>query len=98
MNAKPVQRKVIVPNPEGLHMRPAGAFAQLASKFQSGVVVSFGAKRTDGRSILGVMGLAAEQGSELIIEASGPDQEAAVEALTQFIADLCRFAQQLETS
>jgi phosphocarrier protein HPr len=89
MNGEPARRTVKLANPLGLHMRPMSAFVQLASRFQSQVtVLGPDNKRADGRSMFGLMGLAAEQGTELTIEAVGPDQEEAAETLAQFLANL----------
>ena len=86
MNGEPLQRRVIITNPMGFHFRPMGAFAKLASTFQSTITVRKEDRRVDGKSILELMLLAAEQGSELTIEASGPDAVEAVDALAEVVA------------
>jgi len=89
MNGEPLRRTVTLINPLGLHMRPMSVFVQMASQFQSQVaVITKDGQRVDGKSMFGLMSLAAEQGTELIVEASGPDQHSAVEALAQFLATL----------
>jgi phosphocarrier protein len=89
MTSEPHRRTVTLMNPLGLHMRPMSTFVQIASQFQSQVaVIRPDGQRVDGKSMLGLMSLAAEQGTELTVEASGPDQQAAVEALAQFLATL----------
>jgi phosphocarrier protein HPr len=89
MTGEPLQRKVILTNPLGLHMRPMSAFVQLAGKYQSKIfVIGRDNNRVDGRSMFGLMSLAAEQGTELILEASGPDAEGALEALANLLANL----------
>jgi phosphotransferase system HPr (HPr) family protein len=89
MNGQPHSRKVTLTNPLGLHMRPMSTFVQIASKFQSQVaVIRPDGERVDGKSMFGLMSLAAEQGTELTVEAEGPDQVAAVEALADFLATL----------
>jgi phosphocarrier protein HPr len=77
-------RIVVVSNPQGLHARPADLFVKLASKYQSTIEVIKDNERVDGKSILAILTLAAVQGTQLRIEAHGPDAEAALEA----IADL----------
>lgn len=74
-------RRVVVRNPQGLHARPAQVFAQSASQFESRIDVIKDGERVDGKSILGILTLLAEQGTELCIEARGPDAEAALEVL-----------------
>jgi phosphotransferase system HPr (HPr) family protein len=86
MNGEPLRSKVTITNPQGFHMRPMSAFVQLAGKFQSIVhVIKSDGQRIDGKSMLGLLGLAAEQGTELVLEVSGPDEQAALEALTELI-------------
>lgn len=68
-------------NPLGLHARPAMAFVDAASGYQSEVRVSKGEQTVDGKSIMQLMMLAAVQGTELEITAEGPDADDAVAAL-----------------
>ena len=68
-------------NELGLHARPAAAFVKMASSFACEIVVSKDDTPVNGKSILGVMTLAAEHGSSLTIRADGEDAEAAVDAL-----------------
>jgi phosphocarrier protein HPr len=75
------ERKVTVVNRLGLHARPAAEFVKVASKFESEITVSRDTMGVNGKSILGVMTLAAECGSELRLQASGTDAEAAIDAL-----------------
>jgi phosphocarrier protein len=86
MSGVPLQRKVTVTNPMGFHLRPIAAFARQAVQFQSAVVISYGEKRVNGKSTLELMLLAAEQGTELLLEVSGPDAATALEALSQILA------------
>ncbi len=73
-------------NKLGLHARPSAKVTQLASKFDSEVWMSKGARRINAKSIMGVMMLAAAKGSTLVIEADGPDEQAAVDALAGLVA------------
>jgi phosphotransferase system HPr (HPr) family protein len=92
MNGEPLQRKVVITNPQGLHMRPISAFVQLALKFQSEVSVYNSAReRFDGKSPLSLLGLGAEQGTELTLEVRGPDQEDALRALVDLLGHLSEF-------
>jgi phosphotransferase system HPr (HPr) family protein len=76
-----VERKnVVVRNRQGLHARPAALFVQVANKFDSRVTVMYNNEKVNGKSIMGILMLGAEQGTEIIIEADGKDaQEALVE-------------------
>ena len=69
MNGAPLQRKVMLVNPNGLHMRPSAAFVQLAGKFQSNVTVTYDGKSVNGKSLWDLLLLAALPGSELLLEA-----------------------------
>jgi phosphocarrier protein HPr len=69
----------------GLHLRAAGKFANLARSFQSEVRVYCNGKEASGRSILELIMLAAEEGMPVEIEATGPDAEAALDALAELI-------------
>jgi phosphotransferase system HPr (HPr) family protein len=84
--AGPLRRRVTITNPEGLHMRPAAAFAQRAAQFEGTVTLCKGEQRVNGKSPLEVMFLGAEQGTEIILEVSGADAGAAVEALAEILA------------
>jgi phosphocarrier protein len=79
------QAKIV--NKLGLHARPAAQLVTVASKYESEVFFIKGDLRVNGKSIMGVMMLAAEQGSELTVEADGSDEEAAVAALLEVIAN-----------
>ena len=70
-----------VVNRLGLHARPAAEFVKTASKFEAEITVSKDSMEVNGKSILGVMTLAAECGSELVLRAMGTDAEAALDAL-----------------
>ncbi len=86
MNGDTLERKVLILNPQGFHLRPMAAFAQLAGRFQSRVTVSReGKEGVDGKSILDLMLLAAPQGSELTVQAQGPDAQKALEALVELL-------------
>ena len=65
-------------NPMGMHMRPAGMFAQAMMKYDSDVTLVFGDKEVNAKSIMGVMAACIKCGSELEVRCSGPDEEAAL--------------------
>jgi phosphotransferase system HPr (HPr) family protein len=86
MNSAPLQRKVLLANPNGLHMRPSAVFVQTAARFQSSVTVMHDGKSANGKSILDLIGLGAEHGCELTLEADGPDADTALEALSALLS------------
>jgi phosphocarrier protein len=85
MSGETLRRTVRITNPAGFHMRPLTAFVQRAQKFQSTVLVAKDGKTVNGKSPLELMLLAAEQGTELVLEVSGPDAAAAIEELAKVL-------------
>ena len=81
-----VRRRLLVRNREGLHARPAAELVKLASQFQSRIELVRGDQRVDGKSIMDVMTLAAEQGTELELEVRGSDAQAASEAIEKLFS------------
>ena len=79
-------RIVAIANAYGLHARPAAEFVKLAGTFQSEITVSKDGLEVNGKSIMGVMMLAAEKDSEIQIGARGSDAKAAVEALVRLVS------------
>ncbi len=80
-----VSRTVTVCNQLGMHARAAARFVHTAGAFESRVRVGRGARVMDGKSIMGVLLLAAARGSEIVISADGADEAAALEALCQLV-------------
>ena len=80
-----VSRSATVVNRLGLHARAAARFVHLASRFQSHVRVGRDAKVMDGKSIMGILLLAAAQGTTISISADGPDERDAVAALVHLV-------------
>ena len=78
-------RQAVVVNALGLHARAAARFVRLADSFKSQVRVVQGARTVDGKSILGLLLLAAARGTALTVTADGPDEAAAVTALAGLI-------------
>jgi phosphocarrier protein HPr len=66
------QRTVTIVNPQGLHARPADLFVRLANQYESVIGVRKGNETVDGKSILSILTLAATEGTELEIQATGP--------------------------
>lgn len=82
-----VRKKVRIVNEAGLHARPAATLVKLASKFESEFFIHMYGYRVNGKSILGVMTLAAEEGTELELELNGPDEVEAAEAIADLISN-----------
>ena len=80
-----VSRSVMVVNRLGLHARAAARFVHLATRFQAHVRVGRDAKMMDGKSIMGILLLAAGRGSSITITADGPDEQDAVAALAHLV-------------
>jgi phosphocarrier protein len=79
------RREVEVKNRLGLHARAAARFVHTANRFRSRVSVTRGGRTTDGKSILGILLLAAAQGTRLELQADGDDATAALQALAELI-------------
>ncbi len=82
-----IREKVTIVNDAGLHARPAAALVKLASKFKCDFYIHMYGYKVNGKSILGVMTLAAEQGAELELELNGEDEDEAAQAIIELIED-----------
>ena len=82
-----VERTVTIINKLGLHARPAAEIVKTASRFRAEVTLIRDDREVNGKSIMGVMMLAAEHGSSLLLRAEGPDAEQALDALSTLIAN-----------
>jgi phosphocarrier protein len=78
-------RTVTVVNQLGLHARAAAKFVHVATRFESQIRVIRDAKVMDGKSIMGILLLAAARGTAITVEAVGTDEEAAVDALVRLV-------------
>jgi phosphotransferase system HPr (HPr) family protein len=82
-----IEKAVVVTNRLGIHARPATVFVQAAARFDADIFLSKGdVSRVNGKSIMGVMMLAAVQGAEVLVEAEGSDAQQAVERLAELLA------------
>ena len=77
---------VTICNKLGLHARASAKFVATAGKFQSQITICKGNQRVNGKSIMGVMMLAASQGTELTLSIDGPDEQSMTDALVMLIA------------
>jgi phosphocarrier protein len=78
-----IDRTATIRNRAGLHTRPAAAIVKMAAKYKSEFWIEKDGMQINGKSIIGVMTLAAEQGSTLLLQFDGPDEAEAVEAMMQ---------------
>ena len=80
------ERTVTIVNKNGIHARPAAEIVKTAGKFASNITIVRDDLEVNGKSIMGVMMLAAECGSEIVLRATGADADEAVDALSQLVA------------
>ncbi len=81
-----IRAEVEIVNRLGLHARAAARFVETASRFAADVTVANGEESVSGKSILGLMMLAAAEGTTLVLQGSGADAEQAIDALAELIA------------
>ena len=82
-----VQKQVTIVNRLGMHARPAAMFVRIASRYRCEIWVEKEGEQINGKSIMGLMMLAAGQGSKLTIRCQGADADRAIEELEQLIAN-----------
>jgi len=76
-----ITRELIVSNKVGIHARPAAMFVKIASRFESEIFLEKDGERINGKSIMGLLMLAAGPGCKLILEVTGPDAEEATKEI-----------------
>jgi phosphocarrier protein HPr len=81
-----MERTVEIVNKNGLHARPAAEIVKLSAKFKADITIVRDDLEVNGKSIMGVMMLAAEFGSNIVVRANGPDAEQAVNAIADLVA------------
>ncbi|MCF8467940.1 MAG: HPr family phosphocarrier protein [Sneathiella sp.] len=82
-----MKRDLVIGNARGLHARAAAKFVKCAEKFDADIRVIKGENEVSGSSIMGLMMLAASNGTTISVEVSGPESAAALEAITKLVAD-----------
>jgi len=82
-----LKKKITIKNRLGMHARAAVKFVNVANRFKSTVRVEKDGNEIDGKSILGILTLAAVQGTEIILKVSGKDEDRALKALIKLIND-----------
>jgi len=78
-------KKIVIGNKLGLHARAAAKFVRIASGFQSEIMIHLGEREVSGKSIMGIMMLAAGKGTEIRLVTIGPDENEAITALENLI-------------
>lgn len=81
-----LEKKIVVRNKLGLHARPAALFVQVANKFNSSVTVTKDDNAVNGKSIMGILMLAAETGSVITVNVSGDDAHEAISELEKILS------------
>jgi phosphotransferase system HPr (HPr) family protein len=87
MPHKTVKKDIVIQNRQGLHARPAAIFVQIANKFDSEIVVAKDNEEVNGKSIMGILTLAAEKGALISIKATGPDADEAILELEKILLE-----------
>jgi phosphocarrier protein HPr len=80
-----IEKEITIINRLGLHARPAAMFVRIASRYRSEIWVEKEGEQINGKSIMGLMMLAAGQGSKLMIRCEGPDADRAMEEIEELI-------------
>lgn len=76
-----LQKEIVIKNPQGLHARPAAMFVQIASKYNSHVTIQKGEEKVNGKSIMGILTLGAQQNIKIVLEIEGEDADEAMAEL-----------------
>ena len=82
-----LSRELLITNKRGLHARASAKFVQTVERFQAEVWVTRGGETVGGRSIMGLMMLAAAPGTTILVSTAGPEAEAALQAITELVND-----------
>lgn len=81
-----IEKKIVIKHKDGLHARPAALFVQIANKYDSEVSVTKDKETVNGKSIMGILMLAAEKGSKITIRAEGKDAQEAILELESLLS------------
>ena len=80
-----ITKNMTIQIPTGLEARPVAIFVQVASRFESSIYVEVGTKRVNAKSIMGMMTLGLDSGEEVIVSASGPDEDIAISEIEKYL-------------
>ncbi len=81
-----IEKKITINNKQGLHARPAAMFVQIANKYDCDILVKRGSQEVNGKSIMGILMLAAGKGSKILLRAEGADAKAAITELETLLS------------
>ena len=87
MAHKTVKKDIIIKHKQGLHARPAALFVQIANKFDSDISIIKDGEEVNGKSIMGILMLAAERGASICLKAIGSDADQAVLELEKLLLE-----------
>ena len=76
-----IEKEITIKSAQGLHARPAALFVQIANKYNSNVTISKSGEKVNGKSIMGILTLGAENGSTVLVEVEGEDAESLLKEL-----------------
>lgn len=80
-----IRKTIAITNPTGLHLRPAGIFCNMASRFKCKVTFRYDETTANAKSVLSVLGACIKRGDEIELECDGPDEEEAMKAMIAVI-------------
>jgi phosphocarrier protein HPr len=80
-----ISRNFLINNRLGLHARPSAQLTQVAGRFEAEIFIARNGRRVNAKSIMGVMMLAAGPGSTVTVDAEGPDEQQAIDAISELI-------------
>jgi catabolite repression HPr-like protein len=81
-----ITKNMTINIPTGLEARPVAVFVQVASQFESSIYLEVGTKRVNAKSIMGMMTLGLDLGEEVIVSATGADEEAAIAEIEKYLS------------
>lgn len=84
-----IEEMLVIKNKMGLHARPSAVFVEIASQYESDILVGKEGLEVNGKSIMGLLMLAAEKGSKILLRVSGDDEKSAFNELKKFLNGKC---------
>ena len=82
-----ISQKVVITNPTGLHLRPAGNLCKVAMNYKSHITFSYGENTANAKSVLSVLGACIKAGDEITLICDGEDEAEAIAAFAEFVAE-----------
>ncbi len=84
-----IEEMLVIKNEMGLHARPSAVFVEIASQYESDIIVGKEGLEVNGKSIMGLLMLAAEKGSKILLRVNGEDEKSAFNELKKFLDGKC---------